>query len=289
MKTVFTSDELPHIWANRRAPRGHSPSAMSFDGDAFKSYNTKIAARFSTPSGEVVYLLNTIKYSNTTTAHQSQVYRALRGTIVRGPSDCLSSPEAFARDLLRCSLENREAAAKTQRDHPRRKSRIAASLASSRANLESAARVSELFNLGLDCSDSALDALSAANAAAAAAHEKAAALARKRAEKEARARLKKWLAGDPTVNHYGLPNGQTYLRLTPTGDVETSKGVTIERAEAKLALRFISSKRADGWRRNGETFPIAGYQLDSVTPEGIVAGCHRVMWPEIEKISAAIK
>jgi len=288
MKTVFTSDELPHIWATRRAPYGRAPSAMSFDGDRFKSYSTTIAARFTSPAGGDVYLLSTRKYSNTTTSHQSAVYRAVSGTIVRGPSDCLSSPEAFARDLLRLSLSSREAAASTQASHPRRKSQIAASLAESRANLSAAARVSELFNLGLDCSDSALDALAAENAASAAAYEKAQAVARKRAEKESRAALKKWLAGE-SVSHYGLPNGQTYLRLTPSGDVETSKGVTIERAEAKLALRFISSKRADGWRRNGETFPIAGYQLDSVTPEGIVAGCHRVMWPEIEKISAAIK
>jgi len=74
------------------------------------------------------------------------------------------------------------------------------------------------------------------------------------------------------------------LRLND-GHVETTKGIRITELEAKLAFRFIAKHRAMGWKRNGEQFPIANYQLDSINEFGIVAGCHRITWDEINRFA----
>ena len=40
-----------------------------------------------------------------------------------------------------------------------------------------------------------------------------------------------------------------------------------------------------GWRRNGESCLVGVYQLDAITNQGIVAGCHRIAWEEVERFA----
>lgn len=77
MKTVFKSDEIAHLWANRGAPYGRSPSNMSFDGDAFKSYGTVIGRRI-TARGRVAYVLDRASFSISTSKSQGAVRAAIR-------------------------------------------------------------------------------------------------------------------------------------------------------------------------------------------------------------------
>ena len=281
MKTVFTSNELPHVWIHRKAPHGRSPGAMSFNGGEYLSYGTTIARLH----GEDVVFLNNRRYSNTTSGHQSQVRRAIPDTftVFSGPVDYLSSPLAFVRAMLDKAAQAKQQGDETAADHPRRKSQIAASYAQANALVDEAARCNAHFALGENCSMEGVAAMTAAIAEQAA---KDAAAREKREKQQARKvkqDLKKWLAGE-NVETYNLPSGQSFLRVKG-GKVETSKGVTLEVDEVKKALRFVMLKRESGWHRNGDTFPIAGYQLDAVNGEGVVAGCHRIAWSELERFA----
>lgn len=65
MKTVFKSDEIAHIWANRGAPYGRSPGNLSFDGDAISSYATVIGRRIE-HKGKTAFVLDRASFSVTT-------------------------------------------------------------------------------------------------------------------------------------------------------------------------------------------------------------------------------
>jgi len=285
MKTVFTSAELPHVWAHRKAPYGKSPGAMSFNGDEYLSYGTTIARLH----GDGVVFINTGRYSITTSGHQSAVRRAIPDTFTtfQGPVESLRTPLAFVRAMLDKAAQAKREGDETAATYPRRKSQIAASYAHANSLVSEAARCNEFFALGENCTMAGVEAMTAAIA------EQAAKDAAKRVKREkqqarkAKQNLAKWRAGDLNVSTYNLPSGQTFLRVI--GDkVETSKGITLEMDEAKKALHFVMLKRDAGWHRNGDTYPIAGYQLDRVNGDGVVAGCHRIAWKELDRLAALL-
>lgn len=92
-----------------------------------------------------------------------------------------------------------------------------------------------------------------------------------------------WLNGVPYAKR---PAGETVLRVVGA-EVETSKGASFPLADAERAFRFVIARREKGWHRNGEQFQIGDYQLDAVNEHGVVAGCHRLGWAEIERFAKA--
>jgi hypothetical protein len=285
MKTVFTSDELPHVWAHQRASYGRAPSAMSFNGHDFLSYSAVIARL--TLDG-AAFWLNSRHYSNTTTRHQSLVRRALPegARVFSVPFAPSFNNAANVDQLLDAARSEGDTAAEIRASHPRRKSQIATHAARCESLLTTAREACEFFGIERDCSHAALDSMREAIRQRDAAAAVIAAKEARQRERKARAMLREWLAGGD-VSIYKLPNAAAFLRVK--GDVvETSKGVKIPLEEARAALAFVQSKRAEGWHRNGSTFPIAGYQLDAVNSEGVIAGCHRVSWKELQRFAATL-
>jgi hypothetical protein len=285
MKTVFTSDELPHVWAHQRASYGRAPSSMSFNGPDFRSYSAVIARL--TLDG-AAFWLNSRHYSQTTTRHQSLVRRALPegARVFSVPFEPAYNNAANVDRLLDAARIEGDTAADIRTTHPRRKSQIAAHAARCEALLTTAREACEFFGIERDCSHASLDSMREAIRQREAGAAVIAAKEARQRERKARAALREWLAGGE-VPTYKLPNAAAFLRVNG-GVVETSKGVTIPVDEARAALAFVQSKRAEGWHRNGSTFPIAGYELDAVNPEGVVAGCHRVSWKELERFAATL-
>lgn len=81
----------------------------------------------------------------------------------------------------------------------------------------------------------------------------------------------------------------TFLRTEGEGndaEMVTSKGARVPLKDARRTYRFAMLARAKGWHKNGETHQIGSYQLDSVNEQGVIAGCHRVTWAEIEAFAA---
>lgn len=92
-----------------------------------------------------------------------------------------------------------------------------------------------------------------------------------------------WLAGvrQSLPGSLNLP-----VMLRAIGDdIETSKGARVPLEDARRTYRFAMLARAKGWHKNGETHAIGHYQLDAVNEQGVVAGCHRVAWSEIERFA----
>lgn len=97
-----------------------------------------------------------------------------------------------------------------------------------------------------------------------------------------RERIAAWLAG--TFDGRLSPDCPVYLRHNGEA-METSKGATVPIQDAERAFRFAVTMRAKGWHRNGSTHAIGHYELDAINDFGVVAGCHRVSWGEIERFA----
>lgn len=102
-------------------------------------------------------------------------------------------------------------------------------------------------------------------------------------------RRQAWLDGQGT-GHFSDPDGGALLRIEGDGDsaeLVTSHGARVPLAHAIKAFRFVKLIREKGghWQRNGRTVRVGHYQIDSIDPAGFNAGCHRINWPEIERVA----
>lgn len=295
MKTVFDSDEIAHVWAHQRAPRGRSASAMSFSGPVLFSYSTWIAERLA-PG---IYVLNDTSYSVSTSRHQHRAHMAIPGGLVFRVTGIPTGSQGYAELTLKDTGRKlfkfyvSEAARLQQEAEKARQPKKDRLLGLASGMMNEARRVSDVFMLRLKVDDKTVARLDAAKARDERNRAKALAERRKREEEQAKARLVEWLNGEGDA--WLDTNGPTYLRLDPDDafTVQTSRGIRLPIKTAKLALRFIRSKRESGWRRNGETFVVrdmtgADWDLDSVSAEGAVAGCHRFSWEELDRFGAIL-
>lgn len=93
----------------------------------------------------------------------------------------------------------------------------------------------------------------------------------------------RWLAGGAVE----LPHDHATLLRADGEEMVTSKGARVPLSDAGRTYRFAMAFKSKGWHRNGTTHEIGGYQLDAVNEQGVVAGCHRVSWDEIERFAGA--
>lgn len=127
---------------------------------------------------------------------------------------------------------------------------------------------------------------------------------REAAEREAREREAKryaeaadirraWLAGesdrtrDP-VSGYHISDETGGALIRANGErLETSHGAEVPLEHAIKAFRFVKlvRERGETWRRNGRTIRVGHYQIDCIDSGGFNAGCHRINWPEIERLA----
>lgn len=75
------------------------------------------------------------------------------------------------------------------------------------------------------------------------------------------------------------------------GTLQTSQGAEVPLTHAIRAFRFLKLCRDAGreWRANGKTLPVGHFRIDSIDAAGnFRAGCHRINWPEVERVAAAL-
>jgi len=75
------------------------------------------------------------------------------------------------------------------------------------------------------------------------------------------------------------------------GTLETSHGASVPLVHALRVFAFLKLCRARGqeWRRNGATLRVGHFQVDSVAANGdFVAGCHRITWAEVARLSESL-
>jgi hypothetical protein len=78
MRTKFNNSELSHIWANQTQSHG-TGSNMFFEHETIYSYgyHFKLAQFVNNKEGQRCVLINSKSYSNTTSKHQTLVWRAI--------------------------------------------------------------------------------------------------------------------------------------------------------------------------------------------------------------------
>ncbi len=294
MKTVFTSAEIAHVWANKAAPEGRCASNMHFQGDTFYSYSTAIA-RHVTHKGKAAVIRNVTSYSVTTSGkHQPRVWQALYGHDVpifcidgvrRGSDLRFTGKELFDYYIQRAAESEADAL------KPRiRKSTIENCHAMAASYLEQAKAVSEFYGLRRKVDERAVTRLAESKARA----EKKA--KEEQAKREAAYTLRAqenyaaWIRGEEQAlfqfNTFPVAfriesresNGEHRQELV------SSRGARVPLDAARVAIRFVLRHRNQGWHRNGESHQIGMYHLDAVNAQGVVIGCHRVTWEEVERV-----
>ncbi len=152
--------------------------------------------------------------------------------------------------------------------------------------LEEAKRVAEFFGLKRKVDEKTAQRLAASRIR----EEKRKEAARIKRESELRAEIaadfEAWKRGEDVMRgSFGL----FPVAFRIEGDeLVSSLGARVPVKDAKVALRFVQSRKGQEWRENGETCPVGGYAVNSITPAGIVAGCHRIAWSEVEHVAALL-
>lgn len=95
---------------------------------------------------------------------------------------------------------------------------------------------------------------------------------------------KRWDAGESVPD---FPCEPIRLRAV-AAMMQTSKAASVPLADAERAFRFAMAVRRAGreWHKNGERCPVGSYQIDAIHAHGIVAGCHRISWAEVDRFAA---
>ncbi len=289
MKTVFTSQELPHIWAHKSAPFGKSPSALSFDGPVIRSYQTAMA-RHIEHKGKAAVILNDTSYSVSTSKHQGRIWSAIPKdwTVFRVTGQERGTDLDFTGQELFDHYIERAAQAEQDSLLPRiKQSTRDAHKGRAAAFLEQAQAVAAFYGLRRKVDSKAVERLAAAKARAERVAQKA------QEKRDAAEREKQTQAYEDWKCHTGIIGNYFTPSLFPVAfriegeELVSTLGARVPLSAARLAFRFALSKRAKGadWRENGETCTVGNYRLNAINAQGIVAGCHRITWAEIERLA----
>lgn len=285
MKTCFTSHEICHIWAHQSAPYGKSPGNLSFDGGLLLSYRTGIA-RLIEHKGKSAVLINDRSFSISTTKSQGRMRSALPDTLPR----FYVSEDMGARllhtgdEIFRFAIESAKDCA--EKAETMRKSGKRDSVLAVQARwLKRAREASDFFGLRRKVDEGTISRLREASKRA---EKKAAEL---KAKQQAERREKYLIAFEGWKNggnEYFFPGDFPVAFRVEGGEVVSSLGARFPLEDARRAHRFVTSKRGQAWRENGERCPVGTYAINAISAAGIVAGCHRISWEEIERISSLL-
>lgn len=288
MKTVFTSNEIAHIWAHKSASYGKSPGNLSFRGDVIYSYSTAMA-RHIEHKGKTGIIYNDTRYSVTTAKSQRRIRMAIHGENVfhvsGQPYNCelrFTGDELFAYYVQEAAKANAASIAPRIRQTTRDGHKAQAS-----AYLEQAKRVAEFYGLRKKVDEKAIERL---------AQSKARAEKRERAAQEERVKVERarqvlsyeaWKRNEHF--EYGFHASIFPVAFRVEGDeLVSTLGARVPLQAARVAYRFAMSKRGQAWRENGEVCEVGHYHLNAINEHGIVAGCHRIAWAELERLASVL-
>ena len=290
------NSELAHLWAHQSQNQG-TGSSLSFSGPVLRSYSTAIGELVQTKDGTLAVLNATI-YSVSTSRHQHYMRQAVshlpsvevwgvrQGESEVVPKDAKGrADKRWVREQIKTSLTK---AAEWMERAGRARSPDVSRYSESQAsylvrNAETLAKWFKVRMPKVELGDLVARAEEIRKQEAARRKRLEAKLLKENAEK-----IEAWQNNEPgAFIPYGV--GKVFLRRRnpglPESMVETSKGAVIPWDDALRLFRFALARRKKGWRRNGETFAVGPYQLDAVNKSGIVAGCHRIGFDEMERLA----
>jgi len=308
-KHYYRSKELPHLWVRQQLPKGecYCPCHERAIDNRYMSYGTCIAERVNV-DGNWVFILDAHSYSVTTTQDQNGVHHALsdadrmfhyeagrRGqyTVLMPDRHDGTTPltRGEKREMGKALMDYYGKEAAKFLDMSTRARRFKGHhLSDVEKHMSKMEEISNIFGvkaITLKGVENIKEDLAKAKKVEAE-RQKVRLAQRMAQEKED---LDNWLKG-LQVNRYHFSSPHAMLRVSPGNpdEVQTTKGASVPLEDVKRAIRWVRVIRAKGedWRRNGEQFKVGHYDLDSVTKDGVVAGCHRFQWEEVDRFAALI-
>ena len=285
----MNNKELAHLWANKSRQSG-TGSHMFISGDTIYSYGSHfpIARHY-----KGVVLFTSQSYSSTTAKHKSYVRGACSHLTVYTVSNVMDNPGAKSIKEYKERVEFLATKAAKARN-PGLHLRVLLDVVSEANGFCARFGFKTKFDMPRN-----LDELRERARLSAERERKAKAAKDAKFEADCAEVVAHWLAGEMVSIpwQYGkvlLRSRALDVNLAPLSEgdartwttvMETSKGATVPITDAEKTFRFVMAVRARGWHRNGEQHAIGSYQLDSVNEFGVIAGCHRVAWSEIERFA----
>lgn len=283
MKTVFTGQQVCHVWAQQNQPEGrNSTKTVFFDGPSIYSYGRHFEmARFV----DDVVLLNCARYSVTTSKHQSWVRHAINHhTVFEVPS--MFNHSANVAYLIDQAKERYDKASRARKTTDWLLERAEFYIQQVNGYLSTfCAPVPtdhlELWHALRDGTylDGEVQAELLRKAKEAQAKEREADRQRelKRAAEE-RESLEKWMQGETQGYRYFT---ETRLRVKDN-EVQTSRGASVPLIEAKKLYRALQAKLNVQGQRIGH------FTVNRIEEGNIVIGCHTIPLSEIERIAPEV-
>ena len=293
-----THDEVAHAWANQthESMRGCN---VYFEGDTIFSYGAHFPIARHDCKGNVLFTAQ--DYSVSTSKHKSIVRRAcnhLRIFTVPYVGRIESTRHSSNLDFYQKQIA--EQYGKAGRAHKYGREHLSAAESFVREAIDYAntyyfdnqqTRLAAIKRIeGLEISSAErqyiIDKAVRWEAETQAREERRA----KAIEEKNREAVEDWKAGTRSQMPHGVQ--KIYLRKFigepfSENSVQTSWGARVPLDDARLLYRFAASRKENGWQSNGETFDVGGFRLDRVNEHGIVVGCHRIAWDEIDRFAAA--
>jgi len=311
-KHVYSTDEIPHLWAHQTQSEARNQTKnLYFEGATIYSYGSHfpIARHVTNKRGEKAVLFTTREYSVTTSGHISSVRGAIpKGALVFNVPLQYEYNYADAGSKLCAHFRNEiaESHEKALKAKGHRASYIRQMIQASedgKAFAKFFGLKKEKFPLPItgkklkDWQTSAIEAEKLHNDSVAARYKSKSDRWRAAREREAAEmartldeRIATWRAGGNPRFGYG-ENVPAMLRIE--GDeVVTSKGARFPIAHAKRGLALIDACVSSGrdWQTNGHSCHLGHYRIESITADGTVtAGCHVVTYPEIARVADLIR
>ena len=282
MRHIVKARELPHMWAHQTQD-GARCGNVHFHGPRFYSYSTCIG-EYVRPG---LYAINERRYSVTTARHLTELARAIPGdAVVVRIQDPQSREYIWPRDRrdatrelvdsLRRAEEFRQKTERARKEWSRDWNRSQMQMW-----LDNAAVLKREFKRRNKIDQGTIKRFEINRRR----QERRLTLAKQRKVEELKA---KWLRDETPHFPYGYSGG-TLLRVHNNECIETSLGIRLEFDEALRVYRIIKALRARQKWEDNASYPIGRYAVNRVTPEGVIAGCHRVSWAEIERIAEELK
>ena len=285
MRTVVSSQEVAHLWANQAQPEARNAGGtLYFRDSTIYSYGSHF------PMGrhvDGIVLFTTNTYSPTTSKHLSWTRYACNYLTVYDVPDVLACNKTQHRanfEHYRKRYESLIIKASRARKY------ASLLLTEAEAIRTEANEYSRFFKIRVQLKPADIDTLKTKADKQRKAELKA---EKKRAIKRDAELLKhvaKWRANETYSSPWGY--SQTILRLSADGEnVQTSRGVTFPADHARRALPILHRcvSRGRVWQQNGKTIHLGNYRLDRISANGDVkAGCHFIKYAEIQRLEVLL-
>ncbi len=303
-KCTMSNDMVAHTWAN---PRGADDYARSqngnfyFEGATIYSYGSHfpLATIFERKKRRFV-LVNEASYSVTTSQHSNLVYSATNHL----ESFAVKNPNPKSKYDHRANFDSLVAQSKANLDSASRaRSNKPYLLREALSKLLSANNYAKMFSFRWKVNAKQLEMLKELDA-------ERAEILKELEKKEQIALAKAFKTASPAFRAfrpltsveksalYRLPallRKRTIQGNKTFGNtldiIETSQGAEFPTADAirawPLLQRIHKATFKDGkpWRTNGQRIPLGNFRIDSITTQGLVAGCHKLAWGEVVRMA----